>query len=319
VRKDITIMNLLKFLNENKKDGEYSGVNDFYEDIVKGNYDSESIAVLSRKEQHESDREIYELDIVSKTKASFIQYVFKQLNMVSEREMVVKSQIIKLKQLNSVSNLIKMSNSDDRIFMYNGDMSSWSGTDVYKKFIFVVQVLRHLGFLKKKLCITLLNCLDYLKNVSVLIPKNKNDEINIFNPGTIDFNKDYRMIKNMFSWPQGIFQNISSFVHQCEQLFRSKLLNVSKFIQLVHSDDKNEIYVLDDRSINFNYKDSKKEIMNEIEENFSMSETQKSNKTKNINRIIDQKKKTACIKKDDLHCQNELFNSKTLFNSHFFD
>jgi len=97
--------------------------------------------------------------------------------------------------------------------------------------------------------------LETMKKMRVLIPKSAKG-LDILKNTKEDPLTKCRYIDLEESWGQGLFHNISSFVHQLEQLFRKKLLtryinneltlnlNERSWQQLVHSDDKNEMISL---------------------------------------------------------------------------
>jgi len=167
---------------------------------------------------------------------------------------VVKSQISKLKQLNQVSNLIYEKEVNSRLFMYNGDMSKWSGQDVFRKFEYLLDLMHSENLISDNMYNNLKQCIKHFYNLKCLINVRKikkTDKEIIFNYFKLTESDigSTRFIRLIHSWPQGIFQNISSFVHQLEQIFRIKLMDIKNYIQLVHSDDKNENYILNDQVI----------------------------------------------------------------------
>jgi len=213
--------------------------------------DVASYCIVSKKEQYESSREIYELNLFGKVCSLVVQILFKYINKRSEREMVVESQAKKLSMIRECSQIV-INNTKEHVVYYNGDMGKWSGQDVYSKFIFLISEMFKLQIIEKKVHDMLMFSLTIMKSMKIIIPNGARSyafekicyQDNLINKRVIRYNEP---------WPQGIFHNISSFVHQLEQLFRKRLFNyyinlnseirysVHSHQQLVHSDDKNEI------------------------------------------------------------------------------
>jgi ubiquitin len=209
--------------------------------------DLSNLCVLAKKEQHEDDREIYILFIVTKILTVFIQSVFYVLNSIINGEMVVKPTIKKLELIKFMtSEIFKVSKADEIVFM-NGDMASWSGRDVFKKFEFLTDCLYSTGYFDYDVMNMTKFAFMVTGKMKIVIPENcvNSDK----------YSKDHFRTENYFgksfveyekSWPQGIFHNPSSFVHACEQRLKEEILisTMKKGTQhkyLDHSDDKNEI------------------------------------------------------------------------------
>jgi hypothetical protein len=206
-----------------------------------------NLCVLAKKEQHEDDREIYILFIVTKILTVFIQSVFYVLNSIINGEMVVKPTIKKLELIKFMtSEIYKVSKADEIIFM-NGDMASWSGRDVFGKFEFLVDCLYSTGHFDYDVMNMTKFAFKVTGRMKIIVPDNCTDSDkydksnfateNYFGKSFVEYEK---------SWPQGIFHNPSSFVHACEQRLKEEILirSFKKGTQhkyLDHSDDKNEI------------------------------------------------------------------------------
>jgi hypothetical protein len=206
-----------------------------------------NLCVLAKKEQHEDDREIYILFIVTKILTVFIQSVFYVLNSIINGEMVVKPTIKKLELIKFMtSEIFKVSKADEIVFM-NGDMASWSGRDVFGKFEFLVDCLYSTGHFDYDVMNMTKFAFKVTGRMKIVVPENcvessKYDASNFktenyFGRSFVEYEK---------SWPQGIFHNPSSFVHACEQRLKEEILvrSLKKGTQhkyLDHSDDKNEI------------------------------------------------------------------------------
>jgi hypothetical protein len=206
-----------------------------------------NLCVLAKKEQHEDDREIYILFIVTKILTVFIQSVFYVLNSIINGEMVVKPTIKKLELIKFMtSEIFKVSKADEIIFM-NGDMASWSGRDVFKKFEFLTDCLYSTGHFDYDVMNMTKFAFKLTARMKIVVPDNCVD--------SNKYDKDAFGTENYFgksfveyekSWPQGIFHNPSSFVHACEQRLKEEILirSLKRGTQhkyLDHSDDKNEI------------------------------------------------------------------------------
>jgi hypothetical protein len=206
-----------------------------------------NLCVLAKKEQHEDDREIYILFIVTKILTVFIQSVFYVLNSIINGEMVVKPTIKKLELIKFMtSEIFKVSKADEIVFM-NGDMASWSGRDVFGKFEFLMDCLYSTGHFDYDVMNMTKFAFKLTSRMKIVVPENcvessKYDADsfkteNYFGKSFIEYEK---------SWPQGIFHNPSSFVHACEQRLKEEILMRSmkrgtQHKYLDHSDDKNEI------------------------------------------------------------------------------
>jgi len=206
-----------------------------------------NLCVLAKKEQHEDDREIYILFIVTKILTVFIQSVFYVLNSIINGEMVVKPTIKKLELIKFMtSEIFKVSKADEIVFM-NGDMASWSGRDIFKKFEFLTDCLYSTGYFDHDVMNMTKFAFMVTGKMKIIVPENctasdKYDSGNFFTESY--FGRSY--VKYESSWPQGIFHNPSSFVHACEQRLKEEILlrklkRGTQHKYLDHSDDKNEI------------------------------------------------------------------------------
>jgi len=206
-----------------------------------------NLCALTRKEQHESDREIYILFIVTKIFTVFIQTVFYALNSMISGEMVVKPSISKLNLIKGITDSIYKLSKDDEIIFMNGDMASWSGRDVFQKFEHMVDCITSLGVVDNDVLNMTKFAFMMTRSMVIVVPegsdkstKNKNVEFisdPYFGKKSIQYEK---------SWPQGIFHNPSSFVHACEQrlkeeIFKTLFKRNTIHRYLDHSDDKNEL------------------------------------------------------------------------------
>lgn len=208
------------------------------------------LSTVTRKEQHESDREIYVLFVATKILTVFVQHVFYAINMLIEEEMVVKPQIDKLDLIKNITSRIYELPRNYEIVFMNGDMASWSGRDIYKKFLFAVDCLSSTGYVSKTVMNMTKFCLEMTSSMRVLVPENY-CKSNKLDPSSYVWNDHFKCYETKYthSWPQGIFHNISSFIHACEQRLKSEALsligiNKSSHKFLDHSDDKNEIVAL---------------------------------------------------------------------------
>jgi hypothetical protein len=206
-----------------------------------------NLCVLAKKEQHEDDREIYILFIVTKILTVFIQSVFYVLNSIINGEMVVKPTIKKLELIKFMtSEIFKVSKADEIIFM-NGDMASWSGRDIFGKFEFLVDCLYSTGHFDYDVMNMTKFAFKVTGRMKIVVPENCVDSTKY---DSTNFRTDSYFgrpfVEYAKSWPQGIFHNPSSFVHACEQRLKEEILirSLKKGTQhkyLDHSDDKNEI------------------------------------------------------------------------------
>jgi len=264
--KNLMINETQDFISNYFKDGELVDPLSIYNKVMFliqtnskiGNVNMKDIArycILSKKEQYESSREIYELNIFGKVLASNIQIIFRYFNKISEREMVVESQNKKLQMIRECSQLVQNSSKHEMLY-YNGDMGKWSGQDIFIKFLFLIELMLKLNFIDKRIFSILKTSLLAMYRMRVLVGRVKSvavENLTHVDP-LLQSERRIKLIEE--SWPQGIFHNISSFVHQLEQLFRKFTfidylseyknfkLNPASWQQLVHSDDKNEIIAL---------------------------------------------------------------------------
>ncbi|QTT60994.1 RNA-dependent RNA polymerase [Phytophthora condilina negative stranded RNA virus 2] len=200
-----------------------------------------NLCALSKKEQHESDREIYVLFIVTKILTVFIQTVFYSINMLINGEMVVKPTVSKYSLIKEMtSEIYKLPGNTEIIFM-NGDMASWSGRDIYSKFLFMCDSMHELGVMDDDVLNMTKFAFKMTEKMVIILPDERDDAECVtdsyFGRKSLVYEK---------SWPQGIYHNPSSFIHACEQRLKTEILrnviknNFShKFLD--HSDDKNEI------------------------------------------------------------------------------
>jgi hypothetical protein len=199
------------------------------------------LSALAKKEQHEGDREIYILFIVTKILTVFIQTVFYSLNMLIKGEMVVKPTITKFSLIRDITSEIYQMPSDTEIIFMNGDMASWSGRDIYDKFMFSIDCINELGVMDTEVLNMTKFCFKYSARMKIIIPDNQSAKTETLDP---HFKKP--CLEYTHSWPQGIYHNPSSFIHACEQRLKTEIMKISikqKFVHkfLDHSDDKNEI------------------------------------------------------------------------------
>jgi len=219
------------------------------------------LSIVTKKSQHESDREIYIVSIVCKMILYIIQVFFKIVNQIIPEEMVVKSVGSKLYEIKRMTEDISKVPNDFEIVYFNGDMQSWSGTDIYKKFYPVVNKLSE--YYPPKFTKLVIKCLEMTENMRIIIPFEVQDHFK-------EISEDYMGMKTVMyqrSWGQGLYHNISSFVHILEQNFRKVALNihlvktkeVSSVITVknVYSDeDEEQLMKLSDPVTNFNMYDT---------------------------------------------------------------
>jgi len=199
------------------------------------------LSALAKKEQHEGDREIYILFIVTKILTVFIQTVFYSLNMLIKGEMVVKPTITKFSLIRDITSEIYQMPSDTEIIFMNGDMASWSGRDIYDKFMFSIDCINELGVMDTEVLNMTKFCFRYSARMKIIVPDNQSEKTDMLDP---HFKKP--CLEYTHSWPQGIYHNPSSFIHACEQRLKTEIMKFGikqKFVHkfLDHSDDKNEI------------------------------------------------------------------------------
>jgi len=206
-----------------------------------------NICALSKKEQHESDREIYVLFIVTKILTVFIQSVFYVINSLVRGEMVVKPTINKINLIKDITKEIYLMSHETEIIFMNGDMASWSGRDIYDKFSFSIDCINSLGYIDRDVLNMTKFAFEMSSKMKIIVPdksvNSKKYESDVFETDPY-FGKV--CIEYSKSWPQGIYHNPSSFIHACEQRIKNELLKDKiktnfKHKFLDHSDDKNEI------------------------------------------------------------------------------
>lgn len=203
--------------------------------------DLSHLSCLAKKEQHEGDREIYILFIVTKILTVYIQTFFYSLNMLVRGEMVVKPTISKFSLIKDMTSEIYQMHPGTEIIFMNGDMASWSGRDIYEKFFFLIDSLNDIGQVDEDVLNAVKFCFIFSNQMKIIVPDNQSDKTNEIDPY---FGKP--CLTYTHSWPQGIYHNPSSFVHACEQRLKTEILKSKlkkdfshKFLD--HSDDKNEI------------------------------------------------------------------------------
>jgi len=203
--------------------------------------DLSHLSCLAKKEQHEGDREIYILFIVTKILTVYIQTFFYSLNMLVRGEMVVKPTISKFSLIKDMTSEIYQMHPGTEIIFMNGDMASWSGRDIYEKFFFLTDCLNDIGQVDEDVLNTVKFCFIFSNQMKIIVPDNQSDKTDEIDPY---FGKP--CLTYTHSWPQGIYHNPSSFVHACEQRLKTEILRSAlhkdfshKFLD--HSDDKNEI------------------------------------------------------------------------------
>jgi len=185
-----------------------------------------------------------------------VQKIFKKLNKIEKREMVVESQKDKISLIRDSTKILNKKRRDDEdevIFYHNGDMSAWSGKDIYQKFIYLIKLMKLQDIIGVKTYKLLKFCLEKTSNSKIYIGKHIR-QINPLIAEELEKNGGY--IEYLHSWAQGLYHNISSFIHTLEQRFRMSFfcaylkkkygynLNKNNWFQVVHSDDKNEVILI---------------------------------------------------------------------------
>jgi hypothetical protein len=231
--------------------------NKVVEDVVSGKVKANEL-LLARKSQYEASREIYEQNFHGKMLTGVIQKIFKKFNKMEEREMVVESQKDKISLIrDSTKILSKKKKENEVIVFHNGDMSAWSGRDIYEKFVTLVDIMNDFNLIGPKIHALLKMCLIETAQSRIIIGK----DITFLSEDVKkhlkkDEQSDSYYIEYKYSWAQGLYHNISSFVHALEQRFRQKffsaylkkrygyILDEKNWFQVVHSDDKNEVILI---------------------------------------------------------------------------
>jgi hypothetical protein len=188
-----------------------------------------NLACNSKKSQHEDDREIYVVHIYMKMLLFVIQSFFRTINKKIPQEAVVQSVATKLKEIKEMtSKIMSNSNADYEIIFCNGDMASWSGTDIYQKFSFITDRLKKHFEIDSDICNLILLCLKLTSKMKVLIPNSivipdLLKECKTFRDEN-GHDTDMKYIELEDSWGQGLYHNISSFVHTLELIWRKECL-----------------------------------------------------------------------------------------------
>jgi hypothetical protein len=178
-----------------------------------------NLSIVTKKSQHEGDREIYIVSIISKILLYIIQIFYRNVNLIIPEEMVVKSVGTKLHEIKKMTERISRVPKDYEIIYFNGDMQAWSGTDIYQKFYCVTDQLKK--FYPENIINMVLNCLKLTEQMKIIIPF---EVQSMFSDESETFHH-LQVIKYERSWGQGLYHNISSFVHILEQNFRKVCLN----------------------------------------------------------------------------------------------
>jgi len=177
------------------------------------------LSIVTKKSQHEGDREIYIVSIVCKMLLYIIQIFFRIVNLIIPEEMVVKSVGSKLHEIKKMTEDISKVKHNYEIVYFNGDMQAWSGRDIYKKFYPITNRLKK--YYPPNIVNLVIKCLKLTENMKIIIP------FEVQNHFKEEF-EDYcglKVIEYKRSWGQGLYHNISSFVHILEQNFRKVSLN----------------------------------------------------------------------------------------------
>jgi len=232
-------------------------VNKVIENVKEGKMKANEL-LLAKKSQYEASREIYEQNLAGKVCTSIVQKIFKRFCKMEQREMVVESQKDKISLIRESTKILMKKRSPDELIVYhNGDMSSWSGRDIYDKFIVLINSMATLGIIGPVIHSLLSACLLATRKSKIYIGKDiDNLDPDLKSKFKIDPENNQHYITYEFSWAQGLFHNISSFVHSLEQRFRQKFftayikrkynytIDPSNWFQVVHSDDKNEVILI---------------------------------------------------------------------------
>jgi hypothetical protein len=216
-----------------------------------------NVLLLAKKSQYESSREIYEQTLQGKVCTTIIQKVFKYINKLEEREMVVESQKDKISLIRDSTKILLREKKNNEVEVYhNGDMSAWSGRDIYEKFLILVDNMLLFKMISARLHALLKVCLEKTRNSRIYIGKSQDSFNENLDKLELDEQNGQYYITYKYSWAQGLYHNIGSFVHALEQRFRKKLfcqhlklnfnydLDPLNWFQVVHSDDKNEVILL---------------------------------------------------------------------------
>jgi hypothetical protein len=200
-----------------------------------------NLSINSKKAQYEDDREIYIIHITMKMMLFYVQSVFKTINLLIPSEMVVRSVGQKLHEIKEMSQ-ISLSNSylDTETVFANGDMAAWSGTDIEEKFRFLSIMLVKSWGVDPKICSLLTLVLECCKEMKIIINPSISEHIlnpEILNP--LDENPDVKYIYLMDSWGQGLYHNISSFVHTLELIWRKNCL-LTRTLEICDNDFERE-------------------------------------------------------------------------------
>jgi hypothetical protein len=183
-----------------------------------------NLSIVTKKSQHEGDREIYIVSIISKMLLYIIQIFYRNVNLIIPEEMVVKSVGTKLHEIKKMTERISRVPKDYEIIYFNGDMQAWSGTDIYQKFYCVTDQLKR--FYPENIIKMVLNCLKLTEQMKIIIPF----EVQAMFSDESETFHHLQVIKYERSWGQGLYHNISSFVHILEQNFRKVCLNYELLI-----------------------------------------------------------------------------------------
>lgn len=178
-----------------------------------------NLAVVGKKDQPEESREIYIVHIIMKLLLYIIQSVFRTINLYIDSEMVVRSVGSKLAEIKKMSKKVLTSPKDFEIIYMNGDMASWSGTDMFDKFFSVTKSFCQIFELNSNIDKLLTICLLLTRKMKVIIPPSV-DLGRVKKSVELEINGEFRYVLYEDAWGQGLFHNISSFVHVLEQIWR---------------------------------------------------------------------------------------------------
>jgi hypothetical protein len=272
------------YLSELESQGEFSDELKFISNCLNKDVD-ERLTGLSKKPQAEgTNREIYITNIKKRCQLFIIQSFFKVLCKYSDIDMVVESQFDKFQLIQDSSS------SDGKKTFLNADMGKWSPQDVQEKFDYTLELLIEQDLVPEEIIGLLRKCMRDAKEFLIIIPKDIT-ETDFYKSFKEDCNRsfqtfefktnNYETMSFDYGWPQGMFHNISSFIHSCscdltDKIIRSEIPSVLSNKFFVSSDDKNLVTTFNkDPTL-----EDMKKIM-EITDRVSLGFSLESSKTKN--------------------------------------
>jgi len=236
------------YLSELEHQGVFVDEFEFVFNCLINKKDESVMTGLTKKPQAEgSNREIYVTNVQKRSQLYVIQTFFKVLCKFCDVDMVVESQFKKFEMIQ------ESSESDSKKTFLNADMGKWSPQDTKEKFDWCLELLISLDIVPSELIGLLRKCMSEAKEFLIIIPDNfketdfykefKDNSKRSFQKKKVGKN-EYETMSFDFGWPQGMFHNISSFIHSCscfltDNLLKERIPDIISNKFFVSSDDKN--------------------------------------------------------------------------------